>query len=43
MRFITERGEERTLKMPEYSIMAIGLRQVLATGTTATGIHVFVI
>jgi hypothetical protein len=38
---VTEAGENRSLTVSDHSIVPVGVRQVLAAGTTATGIHAF--
>jgi len=39
----TVAGETRTLTLADFSILALGVRRVRATGTTATGIHALVL
>lgn len=41
--FITQAGEVRTLRLTDFSILPVGTRRVNATGTTASGIHAFVV
>lgn len=40
---ITERGQTRTLTVPDYSVIPVGVTHVLATGTTASGIHALLV
>jgi hypothetical protein len=35
----TVQGENRTVKMADFSILPVGVSKVHATGTTASGIH----
>lgn len=37
--FVSYMGKTRTVNVPEFSVLQCGVRRVLATGTTATGIH----
>ena len=39
---VTERGETRTVEVTDFAILPVGVRRVLATGTTATGLHALV-
>jgi len=39
----TVRGETRTIVVADLSILPVGIQRVLATGTTATGIHALVL
>ncbi len=39
--FITVSGATRTVAVADFSILPVGAQRVLATGTTATGIHAF--
>lgn len=41
--FISVAGENRTVTVGNNAILPVGVRQVLATGTTAVGIHAFVL
>jgi len=41
--FVSVSGEARTVTVGDLSILPVGARQVLATGTTASGIHAFVV
>jgi hypothetical protein len=41
--FTTPRGTVRTVDLPDMSILPVGAVRVHATGTTATGIHAFVV
>ena len=40
---VTARGNSRTVTVADRSILPVGVRQVNATGTSATGIHAMVI
>lgn len=40
---ITEAGEARSLSVPDFMVLPLGVRRVNATGTTASGIHALVI
>lgn len=40
---VTVSGEQRTLAMGDFSILPVGVRQIRATGTTALGIHAFMV
>lgn len=37
--FVTQAGESRLVNLPDFSFLPVGTRQVLASGTTASGIH----
>jgi len=41
--FVTVRKQTRTVVLADQSILPVGVRKVLATGTTATGIHALVV
>lgn len=36
---VTEQGASRSVTVADFSILPVGVRRVMATGTTATGIH----
>lgn len=40
---VTVRGNTRSLSVADFSILPVGIRRVRATGTTAAGIHAFVL
>lgn len=40
---VTVAGQTRTLTVADFSLLAVGVSRVLATGTTATGIHALVL
>ena len=40
---VTVRGNTRTVTVDDRSILPVGVRQVHATGTSATGIHAMVV
>lgn len=39
--FVSEKGQTRTVVLGDLAILPVGVRRVLATGTTATGLHAF--
>jgi hypothetical protein len=39
VRFVSQAGETRTVVLLDGAILPVGVRRVMATGTTATGIH----
>lgn len=39
----TERGQSRTITVTDFAILPVGVKQVHATNTTATGIHALVL
>ncbi len=41
--FVTEAGETRTVTVPDFMLLPVGVRRVMATGTTATGLHAMVV
>ncbi|AOZ69305.1 hypothetical protein LPB142_08240 [Rhodobacter xanthinilyticus] len=41
LRFVSRAGQTRTVTLGDGAILPVGVRRVLATGTTATGIHGF--
>jgi uncharacterized cupin superfamily protein len=41
--FVSEKGSTRTVTLGDFAILPTGVRRVLATGTTATGIHAFTV
>lgn len=40
---ITAAGKTRTIPVAEFMIVPVGVSRILSTGTTATGIHVFMV
>ena len=40
---VTVAGNTRTLNVPDFTILPVGVRRVRATGTTAAGIHALVL
>ncbi|WP_372840316.1 hypothetical protein [Phaeovulum sp.] len=40
---VTVAGQTRTVKVADNSVLAVGVSRVMATGTTATGIHALVL
>jgi hypothetical protein len=43
IRFLSVKGNERTVTLPNFGYLLCGVRRVNATGTTATGIHAIVV
>jgi len=41
VRFVSQAGQTRTVALLDGAILPVGVRRVMATGTTATGIHGF--
>ncbi|MGL4413908.1 spike base protein, RCAP_Rcc01079 family [Roseinatronobacter monicus] len=41
--FVTRRGETRTVMLDDQTLLPVVVRRVLATGTTATGVHALVV
>ncbi|KAA2311709.1 hypothetical protein DL237_18765 [Pseudooceanicola sediminis] len=41
--FMSVKGELRSVKVGDFSILPVGVRQVQASGTTASGIHAFMV
>lgn len=41
--FVTQAGEQRSVTVADQSILPVGTRRVNATGTTASGIHAFIV
>lgn len=41
VRFVSRAGSTRTVKLHDGAILPVGVRRVMASGTTATGIHGF--
>lgn len=41
--FITQTGDSRTVNVADFAILPVGARRVMSTGTTAAGIHAFVL
>lgn len=39
--FVSEKGLTRTVVVGDFAILPVGVRRVLATGTTASGLHAF--
>ncbi|MBW6417911.1 hypothetical protein [Celeribacter sp. PS-C1] len=40
---VTQKGENRTVTVADFAILPVGVRRVNATGTTASGIHAFMV
>ncbi|MBY5973674.1 hypothetical protein KUV28_15050 [Ferrimonas balearica] len=40
---VTVSGQTRTFTVPDFSMLPLGIARVLATGTTAEGIHAFML
>jgi len=43
LRFVTRRGETRAVLLEDQTLLPVVVRRVLATGTTATGVHALVV
>ncbi len=43
VRFTSQKGQTRTVTVPDFGWVLCGVRQVLSTGTTAGGIHAVVV
>ncbi len=41
--FTSQKGQTRQVTLPDHGFLSCGVRRVLATGTTATGIHAIVV
>ena len=41
--FVSQKGQTRTVNLPDYGYLTCGVRKVNATGTTASGIHAIVV
>ncbi|KPN61609.1 hypothetical protein XMM379_002776 [Aliiroseovarius sp. xm-m-379] len=41
--FVTQSGAVRTVTLGDQTILPVGTRRVNATGTTASGIHAFIV
>lgn len=41
--FVSRAGQTRTVTLPDHAILPVAARQVNATGTTATGVHAFIV
>lgn len=41
--FVSISGATRSVKVANYAILPVGVRRVLATGTTASGLHAFTV
>ena len=41
--FVSQAGESRTVALADFAILPVGVRRVMATGTTAASIHAFVV
>jgi hypothetical protein len=41
--FETVAGQARTVAVGDLSVLPVGVQKVMSTGTTASGIHVFVV
>lgn len=40
---ITAAGAERSVSLPDFTLLPVGVRRVKATGTTASGLHALVL
>jgi hypothetical protein len=43
LRIVTRRGETRDILVEDQTLMPVAVRRVMATGTTASGIHALVV
>lgn len=43
LRIVTRRGETREVLLDDQTLLPVVVRRVLATGTTATGVHALVV
>jgi len=43
LRVVTRRGETRELLVEDQTLLPVAVRRVMATGTTASGIHALVV
>lgn len=41
--FVSARGQTRVVNVSSFAILPTGAKRVMATGTTATGIHAFTV
>jgi hypothetical protein len=41
--FVSQRGEERVVRLSDFGFLPCGVRRVKATGTTAVGIHAIIV
>jgi len=41
--FVSITGATRSVTLADFSILPVGMRRVLASGTTATGLHAFTV
>lgn len=41
--FVSQKGEDRVVQLPDYGFLACGVRRVKSTGTTAVGIHAVIV
>lgn len=40
---VTVAGNTRSVSLPDFSMLPVGVQRILATGTTASGIHALVL
>ena len=43
LRIVTRRGETRDVEVDDQLLLPVAVRRVMATGTTATGVHALVV
>lgn len=43
LRIVTRRGETRDIEVDDQLLLPVAVRRVMATGTTATGVHALVV
>tara|TARA_R110000737_G_scaffold26627_3_gene45393 strand:+ start:6733 stop:6999 length:267 start_codon:yes stop_codon:yes gene_type:complete len=41
--FVSAKGETRSVTVADFAILPVGVRRVMTTGTTASGIHAFLV
>lgn len=41
--FVSASGQSRTVSVTDFALLPVGITRVMATGTTATGLHAMVI
>lgn len=43
LEFVTEAGQTRTITVPSFAVVPVGCTRVNSAGTTATGIHAYLV
>ena len=41
--FVSQAGQTRSINLPDHAILPVGVRRVNNTGTSASGVHAFMI